>query len=94
MKEIDLPPKLTETSEDLPPKLAKKRWRTKQNVGLEERPALRARDDRGPSAVAPSRRGAGRLKCEVGPAGARQQLRRRVRALRKFAQLLPPRSAV
>jgi hypothetical protein len=46
MKGIDLPPDLTERSEDLPPKLAKKRWRTKQTVGLEERLAQWARDDR------------------------------------------------
>ena len=40
MKEIDLPPDLTETSGDLPPKPAKKRRRTKQTVGLEEREYL------------------------------------------------------
>ena len=46
MKVIDLPRDLSETSEDLPPKPVKKRRRAKQTVRLEERLALRARDDR------------------------------------------------
>jgi len=53
MKEIDLPPDLTETSGDLPPKPAKKRRRTKQTVGLEEREDLlrRARRTAAPRRV-------------------------------------------
>ena len=46
MKDIDLPPDLSETSEDFPPKPVNKRRRAKQTVRLEERLALRARDDR------------------------------------------------
>lgn len=37
---------MSDLSEDLPPKPAKKRRRVKQTVGLEERLALQARDDR------------------------------------------------
>lgn len=37
---------MSDLPEDIPPKPAKKRRRTKQTVGLEKRLGLRARDDR------------------------------------------------
>lgn len=37
---------MKETTQDLPPKRAKRRRRIKQTVGLEERLAAQARDDR------------------------------------------------